>query len=90
MSADDKTLGQIAFEAHRDHLEGNRPYSDVRAPERELWEATAAAVAVTVAEPGSSWPGRGWAYAGRDRDGNMILKHEESGGLYHVIPEEDL
>ena len=39
---------------------------------------------------GDGWPGRGWAYAGRDRDGNLTLKHEESGGLYHVIPEEDL
>jgi hypothetical protein len=39
---------------------------------------------------GDGWPGRGWAYVGRDRDGNLILKHEESGGLYHVIPEEDL
>lgn len=40
-----KTLGQIAFEAHRDFLEGVRPWSDVREPEREVWEATAAAVA---------------------------------------------
>jgi hypothetical protein len=83
-----KTLGQIAFEAHRDYLEGNRPWSDVRQPEREVWEAAAKAVDEAVMSGG--WPGRGWAYSGRDRDGNMILKYAESGGLYHVIPEEDL
>ena len=35
------TPGQAAYEAHRDALGGNRPWSDVRAPEREVWEATA-------------------------------------------------
>ena len=43
--ADTRTLGQIAFEAHRDYLEGNRPWSDVREPERQVWEATGEAVA---------------------------------------------
>lgn len=41
----DKTLGQIAFEAHRDCLDGNRPWSDVREAERQVWEVTAGAVA---------------------------------------------
>ena len=45
---DGKTLGQIAFEAHRDFLDGNRPWSDVREPEREVWEATAKAVADAI------------------------------------------
>ena len=40
----DKTLGQVAFEAHRDFLGGVRPWSDVREPEREVWEETADAV----------------------------------------------
>jgi hypothetical protein len=31
-----------------------------------------------------------WEAAGRDRDGNLILKYTPTGGLYHVIPEEDL
>lgn len=39
-----KTPGQVAFEAHRDTLDGNRPWSDVREPERQVWEATADAV----------------------------------------------
>lgn len=45
---DDKTLGQIAFEAQRDYLDGVRPWSDVREPERKVWEATAEAVASAV------------------------------------------
>jgi hypothetical protein len=49
VSDDDKTFGQIAFEAHRDFLGGVRPWSDVRPPEREVWEATAAAVVKKVA-----------------------------------------
>ena len=44
----DKTLGQIAFEAQRDFLDGVRPWSDVREPEREVWDATAAAIAEAV------------------------------------------
>jgi len=32
----------------------------------------------------------GWTPAGRDRDGNLILIHKPTGGLYRVIPEEDL
>ena len=31
-----------------------------------------------------------WALTGRDRDGNLILIHKPTGGLYRVIPEEDL
>jgi hypothetical protein len=34
------TPGEAAFEAHRDKLGGVRPWSDVRDPEREVWEAT--------------------------------------------------
>jgi hypothetical protein len=48
MMLDDKTLGQIAFEAYRDQLDGVRPWSDVREPERQVWEATAEAVASAV------------------------------------------
>ena len=40
-----KTLGQVAFEAYRDQLGGVRPWSDVREPERQVWEETARAVA---------------------------------------------
>jgi hypothetical protein len=49
MAAPGKTLGQIAFEAHRNYLDGDRPWSDVREPERKVWEATAEAVARAVA-----------------------------------------
>lgn len=45
-----KTLGQVAFEAYRDYLEGVKPWSDVREPERQVWEATAEAVAEAVRE----------------------------------------
>jgi len=41
--SEEKTDGQLAYEAHRDALGGNRPWSDVRDPEREVWETTAAA-----------------------------------------------
>lgn len=44
----EKTLGQVAFEAYRDQLDGVRPWRDVREPEREVWEATANAVAGEV------------------------------------------
>ena len=47
---DTEELARIAFEAHRDYLSGDRPWSDVRAPERRLWEATAEAVADAVLE----------------------------------------
>jgi hypothetical protein len=46
--ATEKTLGQVAFEAYRDQLDGVRPWRDVRDPEREVWEATANAVAGEV------------------------------------------
>ena len=37
------SLGQVAFEAQRDALGGNRPWSEVRTPERAVWEDTALA-----------------------------------------------
>lgn len=85
----DKTLGQIAFEAHRDFLDGNRPWSEVREPEREVWEATAKAVADAVPKrlPGRAWS-HDWAYVERDGDGNLILRHAPTGGLYRVLPVE--
>jgi hypothetical protein len=30
-----------------------------------------------------------WEFAGRDRDGNLILRHKETGGLYRVLPVEE-
>ena len=43
MSGKEKTPGQRAYEAYRDELGGDRPWSDVRQPERDTWEAAAAA-----------------------------------------------
>lgn len=56
----------------------------------EEWLTEFIASIGAVFPEGGDWPGRGWAYAGRERDGNLVLKHEESSGLYRVIPEEDL
>lgn len=38
------TSGQVAYEAYRDAVGGNRPWSEVREPEREVWKATEQAV----------------------------------------------
>jgi hypothetical protein len=57
-TADGKTLGQVTFEAYRDEIGGVRPWSDVREPERQVWEATAAAVASAVAAMREPVPSR--------------------------------
>jgi hypothetical protein len=39
------------------------------------------------AEPG--WQSE-WEHAGRDRDGNLELRHTKTGGVYRLLPVEDL
>ena len=52
-------------------------------PDQDITPALGAA----LAEPG--WQSE-WEYAGRDRDGNLELRHIETGGVYRLLPVEDL
>ena len=48
----------------------------------------AASIGAVFPEAGNGLDG--WEKHGRDRDGNLILRYKPSGGLYRVLPEEDL
>ena len=55
---------------------------------REWHDEAAAALTAKKKKPSRNWAD-GWAFASRDGDGNLILRHEPTGGLYKVLPVEE-
>jgi hypothetical protein len=90
------TPGQAAYEAWCQQVIppvtmqwDDLPSDKARAGWEKIANAACSAAVAARTIPGLKWQ-QEWVHEGRDRDGNLELRHIETGGVYRLLPVEDL